>query len=161
MATEPSLVAGRDERAPRKLPMGVRTALAITTSLGRGPLPKLRGALLEKKRRRYGPLLPRTPDAIASLCCGRYRLLFSVTRDPTSVRGEELPVLERDKIFPPCGNQAKKEGWISRVKIRPRIMRGEGASQLTAVQECNRERRERKTVAMESRYKSVNRAFGG
>ena len=54
MAIEPSSVAEREESAPRKLPIGVRTALAMTTSLGRGPLPKLRGAVEEKRRRRDG-----------------------------------------------------------------------------------------------------------
>ena len=33
MAIEPNLVAGREDRLPLKLPMGVLTALAITMSL--------------------------------------------------------------------------------------------------------------------------------
>ena len=68
MAIEPSLVAGKEERAPRKLPIGVRTALAITTSLGRLPFPKARGALQERQRRSAGPesqLLLHRMDAIA------------------------------------------------------------------------------------------------
>ena len=52
MAIDPSLVAGKEERAPRKLPTGVRTALAIRTSLE--PFPRPRAAELERRRRRAG-----------------------------------------------------------------------------------------------------------
>jgi len=41
---EPSFVAGRAARLPRKLPIGVRTALTITTSLGLLPFPSFLAA---------------------------------------------------------------------------------------------------------------------
>lgn len=53
-AMEPSLVAGNDDSAPRKLPIGVRTALAISTSFGRLPFPKPRAALQDRYRRSAG-----------------------------------------------------------------------------------------------------------
>lgn len=53
-AMEPNLVAGKDDSAPRKLPIGVRTALAINTSFGRLPFPKPRTALQDKCRRSAG-----------------------------------------------------------------------------------------------------------
>lgn len=53
-AIDPSLVAGKDDNAPRKLPIGVRTALAIKTSCGRLPFPKLRAALQDMHRRSVG-----------------------------------------------------------------------------------------------------------
>ena len=46
MAMEPSLVAGRGERLPRKTPIGVRAELTMSTSFGRLTLPKQRGRLV-------------------------------------------------------------------------------------------------------------------
>ena len=66
MAIDPSSVAEREESAPRKLPIGVRTALAMTTSLGRGPLPKLRGAVEEKRRREPRLQSQKTLDDMAN-----------------------------------------------------------------------------------------------
>lgn len=53
MAMEPSLLADRGARLPRKLPMGVRTALTMNTSLGLEFFPKFRTGVKDLAEHRY------------------------------------------------------------------------------------------------------------
>ena len=60
IATDPSLLAERDERLPLKLPMGVRTELTMKTSFPLEPFPKLLAGQesLERLRRELTGLQP-------------------------------------------------------------------------------------------------------
>lgn len=68
-AKEPSLVAVRDDNEPRKLPIGVRTALAITTSFGLLPFPKPLAILQDRYLRSAGAenLLLRYTDKLDAI----------------------------------------------------------------------------------------------